>query len=370
MKLAIIIGTRPEIIRLSATINKAKQYFDVILIHTGQNYDYNLNDIFFDEFKLQKPDYYLNVSKDNLGNAVGDVISKSYNLLNEIKPDAILILGDTNSCLCAYSAKRLKIPIFHMEAGNRCFDINVPEEINRKIIDGLADINLTYTEHARRNLLNEGLKPEYIFVLGSPMYEILNNFSDKIDNSNILRTMNILPKEYIILSTHREENINNKTNFNIIVDTINTLANKFNNFKIIFSVHPRTRKQLVENKIILPNNVILSEPFGFIDYCKLQKYAYCVLSDSGTLTEEATILEFPAVLFRTSTERPEGIDNGSIILGSLNSKDIIRNISLAISNKIINNINEYKINNVSDKVCNIISGYTDIVNKNIWRKLQ
>ena len=353
MKLVIVVGTRPEIIRLSATIKAAKKYFDTILIHTGQNYDPNLNDIFFKDLEICLPDYYLDCSRNSVGSAVGDVISKSYELFKTISPDALLILGDTNSCLCASSAKRLKIPIFHIEAGNRCFDPNVPEEINRKIIDHISDINICYMEHARRNLLQEGLKSQYIFVVGSPMREVLNSILLKIDKSNILYRLHIKYKEYFLMSIHREENINNENNFNSIVDCIKNLDN-FYQKKIIITVHPRTRKMIDEKNITFSNNVVLSEPFGLIDYCKLQKNAYCVISDSGTLTEESSILQFPAILLRTSTEHPEGIDAGNIVLGGIDWNNLQNAIQLVLVQNHWNNIKEYNDINFSDKICKII----------------
>ena len=368
MKLAIIIGTRPEIIRLSATINLARKLFDVSLVHTGQNYDYNLNEVFFKDLDIDVPEYYLNCSKDNIGRTIGDVISKSYELFLTLKPDAILILGDTNSCLCSYSAKRLKIPIFHLEAGNRCFDPNVPEEINRRLIDHLSDINMCYMEHARDNLLKENLKSQYTFVVGSPMTEILINVKDKIDTSNILVEKNIEKGEYFVWSSHREENIDNKDNFLKIIDSINNLATLYNK-KIVFSVHPRTKKILNNNDIKLHENVILSEPLGLIDYYCLQKNALCVISDSGTVTEESKILKFKSVLLRTSTEHPEGIDSGSIIIGNINWNNLKDSINICLTLDLDNNeICNYKDTNFSEKVCKIICGYYHIVNKFIWMK--
>lgn len=367
MKLVIVIGTRPEIIRLSATINLARKLFDTVLVHTGQNYDPQLNDVFFEELDIEPPDHYLNASRDNLGATIGDIIQKSYEFFLDIKPDALLILGDTNSCLCAYSAKRLKIPIFHVEAGNRCFDPNVPEEINRKIIDHLSDVNMCYMEHARKNLLQEGLKTQYTFVIGSPMTEIINNIHNKIELSNIFDKLNIKQKEYFLISLHREENVNIEKNFLNIVECINNI-DKIYNKKIIISLHPRTRKIINNKNIIFSENVILSEPFGIIDYCNLQINALCVISDSGTLTEESTILKFPAILLRNSTEHPEGIDSGNIILGDNRWENLERNINLALQIKYWNSIPAYEDENVSNKICNIISGYIGIINKFIWMK--
>jgi len=367
MKLAIIVGTRPEIIRLASTIKQAKKIFDTVIIHTGQNYDFNLNDIFFRDLKLDPPDFYLNCSRDNIGSTVGDIIAKSYNLFLEIKPDAILILGDTNSCLCAYSAKRLKIPIFHVEAGNRCFDPNVPEEINRKIIDHISDVNMCYMEHARRNLLQEGLKPQYTFVIGSPMREVLNSVSTAIESSMILTDLNLQPHEYFLLSVHREENVNNEKNFQNIINCINKIVEIYGK-KIIISVHPRTRKIIAERNISFDERVILSQPFGLIDYCQLQKNALCVISDSGTLTEESSILRFPAVLLRNSTEHPEGVEAGNIIIGDIHWSNLKTNLDVAIKKTDWKTITCYEDTDVSQKICNIISGYVGIVNKFLWMK--
>lgn len=368
MKLAIIVGTRPEIIRLSSTINLARKYFNVELIHTGQNYDYELNEIFFKDLSIESPNHYLNCSTENIGKTVGDVISKSFELFKKIEPDAILILGDTNSCLCAYSAKRLKIPIFHLEAGNRCFDPNVPEELNRKIIDHLSDVNMCYMEHARENLLSENLKTQYTFVVGSPMNEVLQSIIDKIDNSNILENLNLVKNEYFVWSSHREENINLDNNFEKIINSINNLASSYNK-KILFSTHPRTRKMIENKNLQLHENIILSKPLGLIDYCKLQKESLCVISDSGTLTEESNILKFRGVLLRTSTEHPEGVDMGSIQLGNIDWNYLKDSINLCLNMDVNSKlIDDYNNTNFSEKVCKIITGYTGIINKFIWMK--
>jgi len=367
MKLGIVIGTRPEIIRLSATINLCRQLFNVSLIHTGQNYDYNLNEAFFEELSISKPDFYLKCSRENLGKTIGDVISKTYELFKKIKPDAILILGDTNSSLCAYSAKRLKIPIFHLEAGNRCFDPNVPEEINRRIVDHLSDINMCYMEHARDNLLKENIKSQYTFVVGSPIPEVLLNISNKIETSDILNTNGLKKKDYFVWSSHREENIDSSENFNSMVNSINMLSKTYNK-KILFSVHPRTRKKINKEGITFESNIILSEPLGLIDYYKLQQNSLCVISDSGTVTEESKILGFNAVLLRTSTEHPEGIDAGSIIIGNNKWEYLESSVKISINHNTNNNIINYNDINFSEKVCKIISGYTSIVNKFIWMK--
>jgi UDP-N-acetylglucosamine 2-epimerase len=360
LKLHIIVGTRPEVIRLSETIKLVRQVFNTTLIHTGQNYDYNLNDIFFKELNITNPDIYLDCNKDNIGATIGDIISKTYDYFVLNRPDCILILGDTNSCLCAYSAKRLKIPIFHIEAGNRCFDNNVPEEINRKIIDHISDVNICYMEHARRNLQCEGISLKYIFVVGSPMVEILNKLNSKIVMSNILNKYNLSVKNYFVISTHREENINN--NFDKIINCINKVGEYYNK-PVIVTVHPRTRKQINKDNIIFNNNIILCEPFGLIDYCKLQINSICTISDSGTITEESSILKFPAVLLRTSTEHPEGIDAGNIVIGNIIDSNLIQSIELSINNR-YNIINNYIDSNFSQKICNIISGYCNIINSN------
>lgn len=368
IKLAIIVGTRPEIIRLASTIKLARKIFDVTLIHTGQNYDYNLNEVFFKDLDLANPDIYLNCSVGSVGETVGDVIAKTYNIFKEKQFDAILVLGDTNSCLCAYSAKRLKIPIFHIEAGNRCRDQNVPEELNRKIIDHLSDVNICYVEHSRRNLLAEGLLSQYVFVLGSPMPEVLLSIKDKIEVSTVLDKLNLEKNNYFVWSSHREENINLDNNFNKMINSINNIAEKFNK-KVIFSCHPRTRKKINENEIKLHSNIILSEPLGLVDYCSLQKNSLCVFSDSGTLSEESTVLEFRAILLRTSTEHPENVDAGNIVLGNIDWKYLSNSIDLVLNTDLkINNIKEYNDINFSEKACKIISGYYGIINKFIWMK--
>ena len=372
IKVMTVLGTRPEIIRLSAAIKACDKYFKHILVHTGQNWDYALNEIFFKELELRNPDYYLEAVGENLGETIGNIISKSYNLFREINPEALLILGDTNSALSAISAKRLKIPIFHMEAGNRCFDQNVPEELNRRIIDHISDINLPYTEHSRRYLLSEGIRKEYIFVTGSPMPEVLNNYMDRIDGSKILTTLKLEKGKYILASAHREENIDIEENFLNLVDSLNSVAEEFK-LPIIYSTHPRSWKMIEEKKIKFNSLIRKLKPFGFIDYNKLQQNAFCVLSDSGTLSEESVILNFPAVLIRTSTERPEVLDKGSIIIGGIKSKDVIQSIYSSVEmfkisdNKDILPI-DYKDTNVSMKVVKIIQSYTKIINKNIWRK--
>ena len=371
LKLMIVLGTRPEIIRLSETIKKADKYFDLILVHTGQNYDYTLNEVFFENLGLRKPDFYLGVVGNDLGETIGNVISKSYKLMNEQKPDALLILGDTNSALCAISAKRLKIPIFHMEAGNRCFDENLPEETNRKIVDHIADINLPYTEHARRNLLREGLLPQQMFVTGSPMREILNKHKDKIEQSDVLKQLGLKKGEYILVSAHREENIDDEKTFFELMNSINTIAEKYK-MPVIYSTHPRTQKFIEKRKFKFNNLVQNLKPFGFFDYCKLQQNSFCVLSDSGTLAEESSMLNFAAVSLRTSTERPEVLDKGAFILGGVSQKDVEQAVELARdmyhNSEPILPAADYNDGNVSVKVVKIIQSYTKVVNKNTWGK--
>ena len=317
LKVMVVVGTRPEIIRLSEVIKAIDKYFNLVLVHTGQNYDYTLNEIFFKEFGLKNPDYYLSSPGKNLGETVGNIISKTYDVIAKEKPDALLVLGDTNSCLAAYSAKRLKVPIFHMEAGNRCFDFNVPEEINRRVVDHLSDVNLAYTENARRYLINEGIKNDFLYVTGSPMKEVLYKNMPSIDKSNILEKLGLEEKKYFVVSAHREENIDIEANFKSLMNSLNKVAEKYQ-LPIIFSTHPRTAKRIKESKIKLNPLIKNIEPLGFFDYVNLQKHAFCVLSDSGTIPEESDILNFPGISLRTSTERPEALDAGSIVLGGIN----------------------------------------------------
>ena len=367
MKLIIIVGTRPEIIRLSSTINLCRKLFETTLIHTGQNYDENLNKVFFDDLNIANPDLYLACSTKNCGDTVGDIISKTYQIFAERKPDAILILGDTNSCLCAYSAKRLKIPIFHLEAGNRSFDPNVPEEINRKIIDHLSDINMCYMEHAKVNLLKENIKPEYSFIVGSPMREIFNGIQDKIQDSTVLDKYNLSKNEYFVWSTHREDNIDNETNFNNMINSLLQLSKTYNK-KIIFGAHPRAMKKL-ELLDIADYNIIITKPFGILDYYKLLLNSYLVISDSGTISEESNILGIRSVLLRYSTEHPEVIDSGSTTLGNINWENLKTSINISLTlNNTHNIISNYQDENFSEKVCKIIAGYHSIVNKMLWMK--
>lgn len=371
LKVMTIVGTRPEIIRLSEIIKACDKYFDHILVHTGQNWDYTLNKIFFDELDIREPNYYLNTAGKNLGDTMGNIISNSYEIMIEESPDAVLILGDTNSSLSAICAKRLKIPIFHMEAGNRCWDWNVPEMINRKIIDHISDINLPYTEHARRYLIEEGINPQNIFVTGSPMTEIFKRNYNNIDKSNILEKLNLEKNKYILVSAHREENIDNEKNFISLMNSINYIAQKYQ-LPIIYSTHPRSMKFIESRDFKFHPLVKQFKPFGFFDYNKLQLNSYCVLSDSGTLSEESSILGFASVLIRTSTERPEVLDKGSIVIGGISSEDIEQSINLAIEMK-KNGVEQiraldYIDYNVSTKVVNIIQSYTKIIDKTTWLK--
>jgi UDP-N-acetylglucosamine 2-epimerase (non-hydrolysing) len=367
LKLATIVGTRPEIIKLSQIIKKCDSFFDHKIIHTGQNYDYELNQIFFEDLEIRKPDFFLEVKGKNLGESIGNVISKTFDILESLNPDCILILGDTNSCLSALSAKRLKIPIFHLEAGNRCFDQNVPEEINRKIVDHISDINLTYTENARKYLLMEGLRKDFIFNVGSPMKEILNSYKKQISKSEILKKLKLIKNEYIVVSVHREENLDISDNFSNILDAIDEVSSK-NDKQIIFSTHPRTRKKLEEMKRDKNSKISYIKPLGFFDYIFLQLNAFVTLSDSGTLAEEASLLKFPSVSLRNSTERPEAIDSGSLILGSVDKTNIINSINLALNLKNIIEPSDYDSPNCSEKVIKIIQGYTSIVNSEVWKK--
>ena len=370
LKLMTILGTRPEIIRLSETIKLCDEVFNHVLVHTGQNYDYELNQIFFDELGIRQPDYFLNCAGDNLGQTMGNILAKSYEVLSDEKPDAVLILGDTNSALSAISAKRLKIPIFHMEAGNRCWDWNVPEMINRKIVDHISDVNLPYTEHARRYLFSEGLDSRMIFVTGSPMKEVLLKHRERIQQSQILEKLNLESKKFFLLSAHREENIDNEKNFMSLMESINSAAEKYQ-LPVIYSTHPRSKK-FIEKRGFKFNPLVRSlPPFGFFDYNKLQTEALCVLSDSGTLSEESAMLKFPAILIRTSTERPEVLDKGTIILGGITKNTIFQAIETAVAmndNEKFVEATDYFDENVSSKVVKIIQSFTDIVNRVIWRK--
>ena len=370
IKLATILGTRPEIIRLAECIKLCDKYFEHILIHTGQNYDYELNEIFFEDLHLRKPDFFLNVAGKHLGETIGNVISKSYEILLSEKPDALLVLGDTNSVLSTIAAKRLKIPIFHMEAGNRCYDQNVPEEINRKISDHISDINLTYTEHSRRYLLSEGFRKDHVFVTGSPLYEVLKKNEVKIQSSDVIERLGLEKDNYMVVSAHREENIDLKNHFEILSESLNTVAEKYK-MPIIFSTHPRTKKR-IENSNITFNPLIKTvAPLGFFDYVKLQQNAYVVLSDSGTISEESAMMRFSAVSIRTSTERPEAVDAGTIVLGGVSKDSMLNAIEITKGLSIDSNSQlplEYQISNTSERILKVIQSYTPIVNKVIWDK--
>lgn len=371
LRVMTIVGTRPEIIRLGETIKKCDEYFEHILVHTGQNWDYTLNDVFFKELELREPNHYLGVVGDDLGSTMGNIIAESYKILVKEKPEALLILGDTNSCLAAISAKRLKIPVFHMEAGNRCFDQNVPEEINRRIVDCTSDVNLAYTEHARRYLLSEGMRKEYTFVTGSPLPEVFHKYMDKIDESDVLNTLGLEKSKYILVSAHREENIDNDKNFKSLTDALNAIAENYN-MPIIYSTHPRSWKRIESMNIKFHENIKQLKPFGFYDYNKLQKDSFCVLSDSGSLAEESNIMGFPGVSIRTSTERPEAIDKGSVILGGITSDSIQQAMEVITRQKQLGEevvkVHDYTDINVGMKVVNIIQGYTPVINNFIWRK--
>lgn len=369
LKVVTILGTRPEIIRLTECIKKCDNYFDHILIHTGQNYDYELNEIFFENLELRKPDHFLNVAGSHLGETIGNVISKSFEILSQEKPDALLVLGDTNSVLSTIAAKRLKIPIFHMEAGNRCFDQNVPEEINRKISDHISDINLTYTENSRRYLLSEGFRKDHVFVIGSPLKEVLDKYKDKINNSLVLENLGLTENKFIVVSAHREENIDLDNNFDILVDSLNTIAEKYD-IPLIFSTHPRTKNRIEKNNIKFHPLIQNIAPLGFFDYVKLQSKSFVVLSDSGTISEESAMMGFPAVSIRTSTERPEAIDAGTIVLGGISKEQMLNSIEIAkgLFDPTMQLPFEYNVTNTSDRVIKVIQSYTAIVNKVIWDK--
>lgn len=370
LKLVTVIGTRPEIIRLSEIIKLADENYNHVLVHTGQNYDYTLNEIFFEDLGLRKPDHFLDVVGNHLGETIGNVIARSYEVLRKENPDALLVLGDTNSVLCTIAAKRLKIPIFHMESGNRCFDQNVPEEINRKISDHISDINLTYTEHSRRYLLSEGFRKDHVFVTGTPLFEVLWKNKANIENSSVLEKLKLEKGKYFVVSAHREENIDIRDNFLKLSEALNAVAEKYN-FSIIFSTHPRTQKHIENNEIKFHPLITNMPPFGFFDYVNLQKNAYCVLSDSGTISEESAMMEFPAVSIRTSTERPEAIDAGSIVLGGITKGEILNAIEICMNTYDKENLNlpdVYKIKDVSSRIIRVIQSYTSVVNKVTWNK--
>lgn len=371
LKLMTIVGTRPEIIKMSAIIKKSDKYFDHVLVHTGQNYDYNLNEVFFKDLGLREPDYHLGVVGNNIGETMGNVIAKAYNLMVEVKPDAVIVLGDTNSCLSIIAAKRLKIPIFHMEAGNRCKDENLPEEVIRRIIDVTSDVNLCYSEHARRYILQSGVKPEYTYVVGSPMAEVLKSCQQEIDASDVLERLHLEPKKYILLSAHREENIDIEENFFSLMNAVNAMAETYD-MPILYSCHPRSQKMIEKRGFKFDSRVIQSQPLGFFDYNHLQQHAFCVVSDSGTVPEEGAYFKFPAVSVRTSTERPEAMDKGVFTIGSISSDAVCQAVNMAV--EMHNNgddacdVPAYVDDNVSTKVVKLIQSYTGIINKMVWRK--
>ncbi len=370
-KIMTIVGTRPEIIKLSRVIAELEKYTEHILVHSGQNYDYELNEVFFKDMGIKKPDYFLNAAAENAAETIANVISKSDKLLDEVKPDAVLLYGDTNSCLSVISAKRKKVPIFHMEAGNRCFDQRVPEEINRKIVDQLSDINMTLTEHARRYLIDEGIRPETIIKVGSSMLEVLNYHEQDIEKSNVLERLQLKKKDFFIVSVHREENVDSEQNFNDLLDSLNKIAQKYNK-RVIVSTHPRTRKKLETlGKQDFHPLIEFMKPLGFFDYIALQKNAYCAISDSGTITEESSLLQFPAITIRQAHERPEGMDEGTLIMSGLKSDDIINSVDIIVeqSKEVpMNLVRDYDTDNVSKKVVRIIVSYIDYINRTVWKK--
>lgn len=378
LKVMTIVGTRPEIIRLSETIKKCDKYFNHTLVHTGQNWDYALNEIFFKDLELRQPDIYLDAVGENLGETIGNIIAKSYKFLMEIQPDALLILGDTNSALSAIAAKRLKIPIFHMEAGNRCFDENLPEETNRRIVDHIADVNLCYSEHARRYLNMEGTAKERTYVVGSPMAEVLSANLEKILQSKVLDSLELESGRFILLSAHREENIDTEKNFFALMDAVNAMA-KIYQIPVIYSVHPRSRKFIEARHFEFHPLVRTLHPFGFTDYNHLQMNAFCVVSDSGTLPEESSYFNrkgfpFPAVCVRTSTERPEAIDKGNFIIGSITTEQVLQAVDMAVEMKKNGDLGvdvpDYTEENISTKVVKIIQSYTGLVNRTVWKKAE
>ncbi len=376
LKVMTIVGTRPEIIRLSACIKACDKYFDQILVHTGQNWDYTLNQVFFEDLGLRAPNYYLDAVGANLGETMGNIIAKSYELMEKEKPDAVFVLGDTNSCLSVIGAKRLHIPIFHMEAGNRCFDECLPEETNRRIVDIISDVNMCYSEHARRYLNASGVAKERTYVVGSPMAEVLHNNIEKIKGSNILEKLGLEKGKYILLSAHREENIDTEENFFNLMNAVNAMAEKYD-MPILYSCHPRSRKFIEARKFEFDNRVIQHQPLGFHDYNNLQMNAYCIVSDSGTLPEESSYFvsignPVPAVCIRTSTERPEALDKGCFILAGITKKQVLQAVDVAVEMNLNGDLGvpvpDYTDENVSAKVVKIIQSYTGIVNKMVWRK--
>lgn len=372
MKVMVIVGTRPEIIKLSRTIHEIENYCDLVLVHTGQNYDYELNQVFFDDLQVRKPDYYLEAAGETVAQTIGNVISKADEVLAQECPDALLLYGDTNSCLAVIPAKRRKIPVFHCEAGNRCFDQRVPEELNRKLVDHLSDINMPLTEHARRYLVAEGLKPETVIKTGSPMGEVLQFHRDRIEASDVLQRLELTAHKYFVVSTHREENVDSPKNFSDLLDSLNAIAKEYE-FPLIVSTHPRTRKRLETLDCThLDPRIQFLKPLGFLDYVKLQLSAACVLSDSGTITEESSILNFPAITIRQAHERPEGMDEGVLIMSGLHPDSVLRSIRMAMAqhdpDRAFRLVDDYATNNFSKRVARIIFSYTDYINRTVWHK--
>ncbi len=371
LKVMTIVGTRPEIIKLSRISILMDKYFDHVLVHTGQNYDYELNEVFFKDLGVKKPDHFLEAARDTAAQTIAQVIAKSDEIMQQVRPDAILLYGDTNSCLSVISAKRLQIPIFHMEAGNRCFDLRVPEEINRKIVDHLADINMVHSEHARRYLISEGIRPETIIKTGSPMREVLESYANDIDSCDVLTRLGLKDQDYFLVSIHREENVDYEKNFLSLLQSLDTVANKYKK-RIIVSTHPRTRKKLEKIKGHEFNPLIeFMKPMGFLDYNKLQKMAYCVISDSGTITEESSLLKFPAIMIRQAHERPEGMDSGVVIMSGLDANRVIESIEITVKmldNSKILDIEDYSSNQVSAQVVKVIQSYTDYIDRVVWKK--
>ena len=374
MKVMTIVGTRPEIIKMSRVMSEMEKHVNHVLVHTGQNYDYELNEVFFKNLKVKKPKYFLDVAGKNVAHSIGNIISKSDDIFEIENPDAVLLYGDTNSCLSVISAKRRKIPVFHFEAGNRCFDQRVPEELNRKVLDHLSDINFPLTEHARRYLISEGVKPETVIKIGSPMKEILDYHSNDIENSKILQELKLTEKEFFIVSCHREENVDSEINFNNFLDSLNAIAKKYN-YPVIVSTHPRTRIKLENLKRKnLDSKIQFLKPMGFFDYNKLQKTAFCVISDSGTITEESSILNVPAITIRQAHERPEGMDEGVLIMTGLDKKRVIQSIDVVVKqfnykvDRITKLVNDYDVDNFSIKVVRIVLSYIDYINRTVWKK--
>lgn len=371
LKVMTIAGTRPELIRLSEIIKKADVFFEHVFVHTGQNYDARLNDIFYEDLGIRKPDYYLNVVGENLGETMGNIIAKSYELMQQVRPDALLILGDTNSALSAIAAKRLKVPIFHMEAGNRCYDENLPEETNRRIVDHISDVNLPYTEHARRYLIAEGVRKEHIYVTGSPMKEVIKAHETEIEASKVLEELGLMERKYIVLSSHREENIDHEEHFESLMNAVNAMAETYQ-MPVIYSLHPRSAKFIAERNFKFHPLVKAMPPFNFTDYSKLMRCAYCVVSDSGTMPEEAAVSHFPGVCIRTSTERPEALDKGNFVIGGITEESLLQAVEMAVKLNEMGCVGDvvpdYDTENVSATVIRLIQSYTRIIDDKVWRK--